>query len=174
MLDKYTYGNTPAAIFLAERLNTLGNQVMIRKVSSFLDQKNRVLNEVVEAHLAGYLSTRALSALVNLMRREVADSKKQVGDELAQNLMHNVMVGKIKSVLRRTQTSILLDHQANRDLDRFKRSVFPTDLDPELQKQLRRFRVVTPIDADDTITPVTLRERSKQKLARKNKTCTLY
>lgn len=151
MLDKFTFGDSPAAIFLADVLNQTNDSKLTRKVSAYLDQENRLLNEMVNANL----SPHTLGSFVNFMRNRIKTSTLKIDNVLVSNLMYNVITGRIKSVLRRTKEVSHLNRNLKRDTNGVK--------------------VMYLIDAvADPITTELLRRRSKQKLARKQKVCSLY
>jgi hypothetical protein len=108
-LDKNTFGGTPAAMYLADRLNDINSTKLTRKVSNFICSVRRPLSEVVAAHNAGFLSTRTISRYVEDMRIHVqnaADDLRRMNgelDEVCINLMANVLAGDLKNVARRSQ-----------------------------------------------------------------------
>ena len=152
MLDKFTFGRTPGAIYLTERLNQLGDPKLTRKVSSYLDQESKILNEIVQANAIGVLSTHTLGAFVTFMRHRIGTSTLEINDKLTADLMHNVVSGRVKSILRRTV---------------------------EATKQSRSYHCarvlkLSILNIIDPKTPDVLIERSRQKLDRKHKPRTYY
>jgi len=169
MLDKFTYGKTPAAIYLAARLNEFGNPKMSRIVTSHLCRVNTMLNELESSNCAGEMSVRTLSFLTELLRDQLKRLEQEGGfltsDKTVNNLVSNVIIGKMKSVQRRSREATLeskLAHRANGIIIR-----------DSLTKSFEEVfvpvcKIIDPIDAE------TLQVKSRAKLDRRGKSNTLY
>lgn len=156
MIDKYTYGNTPAAIYLTEVLNSVGSSKMIRKVTRTLTDFNEIINELEAANKNGLLSAHTLGALGADLRARA--QRSTVGEhELVKNLLQNMMVGRVKELTRRVRVVRLIEKQ---------RAGMVVDKD--------EIEPICVADITDTITPKTLVAKSKRKLTRLNKVDTLY
>ena len=122
MLDKRTFGNSPAAIFLADKLNALGDQRQTHRVSSFINSTSKMINEAVALHLDHQMSTTMLYFVVNNISRDIANKADDmrvgangvVYDPIVCNLMANVLRGQIKSVKRRLEKVVRIHRQQNR------------------------------------------------------------
>ena len=109
MLDKNTFGNMPASIYLADHLNRTmsdGNQgahSRARYIAKQLDNMNRALNELSDCHLNGSLSATVFGRMLVSLRAQAFEAGQVVRphDSLAADLMVNVMVGPLKSWNRR-------------------------------------------------------------------------
>lgn len=147
MLDRFTFGKAPAAIFLVERLNELGDLKLTRKVSAYIDQENRLLSDMVNANRHGCLSTHSLAAFLNFMRQRVKTSTLSLSDKLTADLTFNVVVGRIKFYIRKTTV---------------------------VSQRSGKHTKETIINVPDHIHAEFLRDRSREKLMRRGKLCTYY
>ena len=75
MLNKFTFGNTPAAIFLVDRLNQLDNKKFTRKISTILCEFRKIIGELIKAHQDGSLSTHTLSVTVELLHDKIENRR---------------------------------------------------------------------------------------------------
>ena len=122
MLDKRTFGNSPAAIYLADMLNALGDKRQTHRVSSFINSTSKMINEAVALHLNHQMSTTMLYFIVDNISRDVANKADDmrvgangiVYDPVVCNLMENVLRGQIKSVKRRLEKVVRIHQQQNR------------------------------------------------------------
>src|SRR5574343_497505 len=106
-LDKYTFGEAPAAMYLVELLNQRNDKGLIRKVSKILATSRGALNDLARAHLDyDTISTRTLSIMLNMMSEY---HHKHVIEQIGKYDMHiahlvvNVLEGGIKTWKRRVQ-----------------------------------------------------------------------
>ena len=122
MLDKRTFGNSPAAIYLADMLNALGDKRQTHRVSSFINSTSKMINEAVALHLDHQMSTTMLYFIVDNISRDVANKADDmrvgangiVYDPVVCNLMENVLRGQIKNVKRRLEKVVRIHQQQNR------------------------------------------------------------
>ena len=167
MIDKNTFGKTPAAIYLAEHLNQLGDPRLVRKAQKRLVGARKILNELYTSHVQGYLSAQTLYSMVesvqtytvnhDINQGKVKQQVFQLLDELAVNLIENIIIGEVKSIKRRVQAEVIAR------ISEGKRK----KTDPKLH-----LTMITQVE--DSITPELLIERSKKKLRRLNKPDSLY
>jgi len=179
MLDKFTFGKTPAAIYLADRLNTLNDPKYSRKISSHIHSIQSLIVELIEANEAGNVSINLLSFTSKALRNRIkaiaqnlyeekphlGSGGHQVPDVLAINLMTNVMMGDLKSIDRRAMGVTLMKKSQEalfRHLE--KTGVVPTTVSKKL----------TIADIKETTTADSLIERSRRKLKRLGLPNTLY
>jgi len=172
-MDKYTFGKTPAAIFLTDRLVALGSDKITRKVSKYLHDVRQKLNELVRANDAHHLSAHTVGFICGALREHVLSGEYHVDylDELIGDrdpdevmielqkifdLTTNIMIGEIKSVQRKVTGCRHIEHSIARMKN------FPAANHPVISGEI------------DDITPELLQQRSKIKLARLGKTDTLY
>lgn len=166
MLDKHTFGKTPAAIYLADRLNVLDDSKYTRKVSSRIHDVQRVIAEMVAANEAGILSIHTLGFMSTAMREKIEILARNLyalkHDDLSMNLFQNVLKGELKSIVRRSREVKLLKTKQQRLMTKVGND---------------RLLTVTPItigDIKDPTTPESLIEKSRAKLKRKGKQSNLY
>ena len=151
-MNKFTYGNTPAAIYLAEYLTDNGNHHEIRKVTRTLTDFNRVINEIEQSNEAGIMTAHVIGGLASQLRERALNT--EVGDDsLVMDLVRNLMIGRVKDLSRRVQMIRVYEHQTATSYSA------PT-------KPL--------CSVKDTITSDTLIARSIARLKRLNKVNTLY
>jgi hypothetical protein len=163
-LDKFTYGKTPAAIYLAELLNTLDAPKLARKVSRTLVDFNELINQIEASNDVGILSAHNIGYLAAMLRIRAQDTwlddnMKHCTDEsdeslvLVNNLVHNILIGRIKDLSRRVQMVRIYEHQ------RATSKSAPT-------KPLK--------SVEDSINAESLVKRSTARLIRLNKINTMY
>jgi hypothetical protein len=187
-LDKFTYGNTPAAIYLAEHLNTAGTQSLRRKVTRSLTGFNEMVNGIERSNEAGLLTAHTVGALVAALRERVKSTRfddavrPEDEDPLVLNLITNLMMGRLKDLGRRVQMVRVYEqqqaraqgptikHELDRQIDRDRQSRVHSVLGT-----LSTLAASKPLSAvQDPIKADTLIERSKRRLDRLNKPNTLY
>jgi hypothetical protein len=180
MLDKHTFGKTPAAIYLADRLNFLDDPKYTRKMSSRIHDIQAVIADATRAHEAGLLSIHTLNFIANALRERIEDDTanllegelyigsggQEMPDTLSINLMANVLIGELKSISRRTREVKLLKTKQQRLVTKIAG-------DSSLKKVMT-MKNITISDVKDPTTPESLIERSRQKLKRKGLKNTLY
>jgi hypothetical protein len=151
-MNKFTYGNTPAAIYLAEYLTENGTSGEIRKVTRALTHFSRVINELERSNYAGTLSAHVIGGLAAGLREQALNTTVG-GDSLVIDLVRNVMIGRLKDLTRRVQKVRIFEHQRATSYSA------PT---------IALDQVFDDIDSE------TLIERSTARLKRLNKVNTLY
>ena len=172
MLDKFTFGNTPAAIYLVDRLNTFNDVRLTRKISSVLCKFRRTIAELETANNSGIMCTNTTAMFAEKMRVDIQNTgsdlihKQSLQDsrdeELSYidvrcvNLTVNIICGEIKSMKRRLQKA----KYANRYLDSL-----PMD------KRPRKLRLK---DFQDEISPATLQEKAAERSKRRNQDTKFY
>jgi len=200
MLDKHTFGKTPAAIYLADRLNVLNDERYTQKLSSKIHAMQACINDVVRAHENDYLDLKTLAFFVKSMRRTVEDTAQNfleydqyvnkaghpMPDKLSIDLMMNIIKGELKSISRRAREVRLLKDKQNRVLHALKREVnvsfddqseFTTKVEKDaivLAEVIFETPNITIKDVKDETTPETLMARSRAKCERLGKSTTFY
>ena len=160
-LDSRTFGNAPAAIYLASLLNQKGDALLARKVARILAGSRELIANLSQAHLdANALSTRSFAKLLTLIsnhhRAAIAQGLRGQ-DPVIANLVVNLLEGGIKTWKQRVQQARQKERNATRNL---------------AEGEAPRPVWAHPLARE--ITPEKLQERSKLKLARKGKPDTLY
>lgn len=180
MIDKYTFGKTPAAIYLADRLNMLNDPKYTRKASSKIHDVQAVIADAIRAHEAGLLSIHTLNFISSALRKKIEDMADdmwngepyigsgghEMPDKLSINLMANVLIGELKSVSRRTREVKLLKTKQQRLVTKIVGDVS--------LKNVMTVKNITIGDVKDPTTPEILINRSRAKLKRKGLPNTLY
>lgn len=121
MLDKNTFGSTPAAVYLADRLNELNQPRLTTNVTHVLCCTQRILGELVNAHTAGFISSKTIAFLTEKMRvhtqntsHDMLHDKEHNYDPTVINLMTNVLCGSFKNVQRRAQQANIKNKQSKK------------------------------------------------------------
>jgi len=194
MLDKHTFGKTPAAIYLADRLNVLNDPRYTQKVSSRIHEVQTAIADIVKAHEAGHIKLHTLNFFVSFMRQKIIgiktnflQSELYVGsgshimpDVLSVNLMTNVLVGELKSITRRSRQVKILKTKQQRVVTKLRQDGFETMLCHDGDHVLARVdeQLVIPnitlANVVDETTAEVLIRRSRKKLERLGKPTTLY
>ena len=89
-LDPFTFGDSTAAVVLTERLVELQNRSLVKRVSSYLEQHNALINEVMTMQ-----SSNARLSVLHL----IADRVKSYNPPWPDNIttyVKNVATSKIK------------------------------------------------------------------------------
>lgn len=155
MMNKFTYGNTPAAMFLVEHLKMTASPKLIRKVTRTMTDFNAIVNDLEAGNEAGLLSAHTIGALAAALRERAQNTL--VGDDLlVRNLVVNILTGRIKDLTRRVQLVRIFEKQQTRVKDVDKLHTKPIS------------------DVEDTITHTLLIDRSKRRLKKLSKQDTLY
>jgi hypothetical protein len=108
MLDLNTFGKTPAANYLARRLIELGSKKLSRACTVRVNAFNTNVAGVVSAVASESMDAKVAANLLRLLREEATGINLQVEgvhpDELmfVDNLLRNVIIGHIKSAMRKT------------------------------------------------------------------------
>lgn len=171
-LDKFMYGKTPAAIYLSDFLNSLNAPKLTRKVTRLLTEFNELVNELEASNQIGTLSAHSVGAFIPSLRARAStrpffitdlpeDKWKDhtPSDEsmdaiiLVNDLTSNLMVARTKDLSRKVQ-AVRRDDQKNATSD-----YVPSKRMSEMNAELN---------------PAALIERSRKRLARRNKVCTFY
>lgn len=96
-MDKNTFGNTPAAQYLARELARIGTPALTRSVGRRITSTNNIVNDLLYAYDAQAISTKTLANSLRLMREEVSI---EYTEYLVDQLRKNVQIGLIKRGLR--------------------------------------------------------------------------
>ncbi len=157
-LDKHTFGEAPAAMYLVELLNLRGDKTLTRKVSKCLAESRSLLNEVTRAHLEfDVLSTKTLSKILNMVSENHQVRVRALlskHDPFIAGLAVNVLEGTVKTWKRRVEKAAK------------KRQRFTDD------GESVNYMLAVPIPGEKT--PRDLQFRSAKYLERKGKINTLY
>jgi hypothetical protein len=166
-IDIHTYGKTPACIYLAFQLSQIGNARLANRVGQSLTHFRDLVTSLERANQTNAMDHHQVSSFANLLRA-VADqqhAKFLPKSEIVANLVRNIMIGELKSLLRRGAEAKYEFKQLQRDL-----SEVPGD---QLSRMVKMLRPKLN-DFEDDITAETLLDKSLAKLERKGKTSTLY
>ena len=151
-MNKFTFGKTPAAIYLADYLSANSTQSQVRKVTRTLANFNRLINSIEESNTVGIMSAHDIGGLGDYLRNRALNT--QISDDaLVTDLVRNLMRARVKDLIRRVQAVRIYEHQLATSYSS------PT-------KPL--------CEVKDTITPETLTILSSARLKRLNKINTLY
>lgn len=184
MLDKNTFGATPAAYFLALRLNEVDNPVTTRKISKCMQHFRNILRDAEEAHKCRAITTTTLCWMLNRLNDQLDDttidmlSEERQLDRMAVNMMANVVRGEIKSNLNKSRKIRSLENQ------QLKLRLTTKDTNTEVRNgngDLMGWEKVTFVPTTSQLTHIKdpktvsfLQEKSKKKLKAAGKPNTLY
>jgi hypothetical protein len=202
MLDRFTFGNNPASLYLVEVLNTIDNKKLNRKITNLIRESRTTLRELIAANEAGKMSTHTVSVLVELLRTKVEHAahvmkysengtgifklddqgdfkldtlKVSANGELAVNLATNVIKGELKSLHRRARDVHHIEKEQQHLMSKGESDSinrYGILLGTKVTKFEPRKIAVT--EVKETITAETLTIKSRAKLTRLNKPCKLY
>lgn len=97
-MEANTYGKTPAAVYLSAYLTQLGKPLVAKRTGKILTGFRNTFSQLEKANLKGILSAHNLARVISSMR---SGFQVDVGDELASNLVTNILVGEMKTLLRK-------------------------------------------------------------------------
>lgn len=176
MLDRNTFGKTPAAIYLADRLNIIDNSVYTRKMSKQIHAFQGIISDAIKAQESGKIEMKTFNWIMEKVRQDVKlkasnffndeSVNESVHDKLSCNLFENILIGELKSVNRRVREVALLRTKQNRLIGTM--SQIPEIFD------VMKFEKITIANAKDYFNVDSLIEKSRAKLDRKNKPNTFY
>ena len=158
-LDPRTFGDAPAALYLARVLNDRQDRPLARKVARVLAQGRERVASVARAHVEfDALDTKTFARLLPLisehLQRSVTLSLAEQ-DEHVRNLTLNVMEGSVKTWKRRVEHARRKERQLAKENRGHASGLFAAPVKGE-------------------VTPALLQERSKRYLSRKGKRDDLY
>lgn len=168
MLDTNTFGNTPAAMYLACHLNELGDKNVTRAVSKFLTSRTGMLNAIDAAASINLVTiaeyTGIVTRLKNDFEREARETQFYRGyyaqQSLINNLVANILIGRCRTLLRMGADAKYRYREQQRS-------------DAEIGTNLA-FLTVPEILQDENEIAERLKEKSRRHLERRGKKNTLY
>jgi hypothetical protein len=183
LLDEKTFGDTPAAMYLARVLNELGSSNLVRSAGKRITATKKQVNDLEISYIYGLMSAKTAANCFRLMRLDVTNepSKHNFFDKskerLLEQLIRNVQIGYIKrgirlcSVARKAERKVEVSHERNaytmiklydQQSDKYVNAGF-VDEDG--------IKTFVPIMSDDieTITPELLHLRSNRRCIRLGK-----
>ena len=116
-MDKTTFGDTPAAMFLATRLNDIADVKLTRKVSKCIIHYRCLMKDAKDAHECRAISTTTLNWMMARMNDQLDDTAvefhlpEKKHDETAVDLMINVIRGEIKDIVNKARKITNIERQ---------------------------------------------------------------
>ena len=161
-LEKFTFGKSPAAIYLTLLLNERQHPLLSRKVSRLLCKERELMEDIVACHLlTDELKTRSFSRLLDMVDSRIRAAAAQLPDAFIGNLVTNILIGELKVHKNRVMF-------AKRQQNRVARATASGVRIPMMK--------ATPLIAEETSEQKNARLKAKSSayLARKGKLNTLY
>ena len=177
-MNPYTYGNTPAAIYLADQLNNINDARFSKRIGAIINQNRAVLKQIMVAHDEGHVDRKTVMFVVNAVHIKIdalAECMKEINimgdfiespENLAIDLMSNIVKGEIKKITRRAFAVGVKCTNQTRELGKLK-DIVSTSFDI-IPKQFKLCHEQDHKNANYLI------KRSIAKLNRLNKPITLY
>ncbi len=160
-LDRHTFGDTPAAIYLVEMLNKKNDPLVARKTAKIIAEGREMIADLARAHLDyDALSTKTLARLIPLISEHFhlqAAEPLRAHDEHIANLTINILEGSLKTWKNRVQHARRAERTTAKKL---------------LPGASKEWVPAKPLPSE--VNAEVLRKRSKDYLARKGKTDSLY
>ena len=116
-LDKTTFGDTPAAMFLSTRLNEIRNPVLTRKISKCIIHYRCLMKDAKSAHDCRAISTTTLNWMMARMNDQLDDTAVEFHlpeknhDAVTVDLMINVIRGEIKDIINKARKITNIERQ---------------------------------------------------------------
>jgi hypothetical protein len=107
-LDQFTFGKTPAALYLVRALESQEPTIkrnVVRSCSVRIRNFNNNVRDIMSAVDGGFMSAHTAANLFRILRDDATKLKldQEFEDkELVLNLLRNVVIGNIKSAMRKT------------------------------------------------------------------------
>lgn len=96
-MDINTFGNTPAAEYLASVLTSANNKALTKSVTRRIMTTNATVSSLINAFREGHLPAKVLGNVLRVLRDEVSRDSQ---DTLVDQLCANVRIGYIKRGIR--------------------------------------------------------------------------
>lgn len=166
-LDHHTFGKTPACIYLAFHLTQLDDPKLAGKVGQTLTHFRELVRSLEKSSEAKIMTPQHVGSFAALLRKVAHEqhAKYSQMDGLVADLVRNIMMGEVKSLLRRAS-------DAKHKFKDLQRSV--CDVPPSKMAILLDALRPKVTDFQDDINAQTLIDKSLRKLERKGKISTLY
>ncbi len=168
-LQSYTFGKTPAAVYLTDYLNKINKPIVTKRTGKMLTSYRNTLAELERANRDCILSAHNLARVIGSMREAFY---VDVGDSLASNLVTNILVGEMKILLRKSQDIRKIEHYQKRILGKpqsqgeiFNQEGTLVAKITEHKTEIPRYTVA---DLKDKISAESLTEKWKFKMQRRN------
>lgn len=184
MLDKTTFGNSPAALYLVEVLNEVDDPRFTRKLGGIISDTRRLMRAIENANMLNVFDSRVVGQMLGLVFLKLNETFSEdilqtagiaITDDdwdachLARNLTENICRGEYKQLARRLQQVRILEQSLARQTGKMQRSIDSYDIPLKI-----RHEPVTLDNVADVITSETLRDKSRAKLQRTGKPAKLY
>ncbi len=98
-MNKFTFGKTPAAVYLYEYLASINKPIVSKRVGKALTSNRNLLTQIEKSNLDGSINAHNVARIINTIREGFF---VDVGDELASNLTTNILIGEMKSLIRKS------------------------------------------------------------------------
>lgn len=98
-MNKFTFGKTPAAVYLYEYLKSKQLPIVEKRVGKALTTHRNLLSQIEKSNKEGIINAHNVSRLINTIREGFF---VEVGDELASNLVSNILIGEMKTLIRKS------------------------------------------------------------------------
>ena len=189
-LDEKTFGDTPAAMYLARALNELNSLNTSRSAGKRITATRRQVAELEEAYVISALSSKTIANCLRLMRLEITSQENPYTDRgnerLVEQLIRNVQIGYIKkglrlcSVARKAERKLEISSyddgiESAEDLDTLLIKLYDRQsgkyLNAGFINKIDGTKYTSTIFSDDveTVTPELLMARSNRRCARQGK-----
>lgn len=103
-LDNFTYGKTPAAIYLVALLNKKNDyKTEMSLLSKNISKYNQIVNFLESGIEKSMVTTEVILSMLENLKKEIKLLNLSLKDEVIENLVKNMMIGSTKSLQRRVQ-----------------------------------------------------------------------
>lgn len=107
MRDLHTYGNTPAAVYLAHYLQSTLNVKDARRVGKVLQEERETLRDVTKAHESHNMPRKTFQKVIEVLAKSAevrVESCKWIDPHVG-SLLANVVMGEYKVIRNRIQNA---------------------------------------------------------------------
>lgn len=153
--DKFTFGKSPAAIYLLHLLKEQDDARSFRIISKILSNERKLVNALAFAHYEGALDYKTFCSMVMRMKENLpAQLLKNTIEPFYNNLVNNILQAEYKRLINKFQSFY---PKARIMMNKKERPILPFDF-------------ISPLESSDEIR----KQKSADYLARKGKINTLY
>lgn len=173
-MNKFTYGKTPAAVYLVDYISKLNKPNVSKRIGKILTGWRNTFSELAYSNIAGDLSAHNLAKVFALMREGFY---VDVGDKKASELVTNILIGEMKMIIRKSaeiRKIELCQDKLQRKSSVGKVKTKSGYLVAEDRKNEVNFPSYTISQIRDNINHETLTEKWKKKMVKRNNENLLY
>jgi hypothetical protein len=153
--DLYTFGKSPAAMYLLHLLQSSDDSRSFRIISKIISNERKIINSLVYSHYEGALDYKTFCSIIMRMKDNLGTQlEKNTIEPFYNNLVNNILQAEYKQIINKCQSFY---PTAKRMMNKQEYPILPNNY-------------ISPLEATDA----SRTKKSAEYLARKGKVNTLY